>query len=138
MIRNIVLIFFLLFSLHGCSSLNVDSNQSTRTTSMIEIKSSDIAVAIKGKGSPTVIFESGLGVNKIECTQEYDLRYLSENESSFQEIVRQQWNFSPDGNNIEKEDHQVNLDKVTELELIIIPNIKRREARDFLMQLRLA
>ncbi len=74
----------------------------------------------------------------IERTQEYVLRYLSENESSLQEIVRQQWNFSPDGNNIEKEDHQVNLDKVTELELIIIPDINGGEARASLMQLRLA
>ncbi len=28
---------------------------------MIEIKNNDIVVTIKGKGSPTVVFESGLG-----------------------------------------------------------------------------
>ncbi len=74
----------------------------------------------------------------IERTQEYVLRYLSENENSFQEIVRQQWNFSPEGNTIENEEHQVELNEVTELELIIIPDINGGDALASLMQLQLA
>ena len=74
----------------------------------------------------------------IERTQEYVIRYLSRNENSFKEIVRQQWNFSPEGNTIEKEEHHVDLHDVTELELIIIPDINGGETRASLMQLQLA
>lgn len=76
--------------------------------------------------------------SQVERTQEYVLRYVSENENSFQEIVRQQWNFSPEGNNIEKEEHHVDLHSVTELELIIIPDINGGDAHASLMQLQLA
>jgi hypothetical protein len=74
----------------------------------------------------------------IERTQEYILRWLSEDEKSFQEIVRQQWNFSPDGTNHQREDHQVNLLGVSVLELIIIPDISGGDARASLSQFQLA
>jgi hypothetical protein len=38
------------------------------------------------------------------------------------EIVRQQWNFSPGGSTTEFEDHMVNLDHVSALELAIRPD----------------
>lgn len=74
----------------------------------------------------------------IERTQEYILRWSSEDEKSFQEIVRQQWNFSPEGAIHEREDYQVNLQRVTVFELIIIPDISGGDARASLSQLQLA
>jgi len=61
--RNIILSLFLL-GINGCSTLNVKTDSSTHTTSMIKLGSSDIAIAIAGKNTSTVVFESGLGVDK--------------------------------------------------------------------------
>src|SRR6201987_1126401 len=55
-------------------------------------------------------------------TQEFVLRWSSENGKSFREIVRQQWNFSPPGSVREVEDYAVELPAVTTLELIIVPD----------------
>ena len=58
-----------------------------------------------------------------ERTQEYVLRWSPDSGQSFREIVRQQWNFSPQGTTNETEDHHVELPAVTMLELRIIPDI---------------
>ncbi len=73
-----------------------------------------------------------------ERTQEYLLRWSPDHGQSFRDIVRQQWNFSPDGTTTETEDHQVNLPAVTVLELNIIPDIRGGDAPASLAQLRLA
>ncbi len=73
-----------------------------------------------------------------ERTQEYTLRWSADGGKSFREIVRQQWNFSPQSANRETEDHQVDLGAVTVLELSIIPNISGGTAVASLEQLRLA
>ena len=73
-----------------------------------------------------------------ERTQEFVLRWSADGGQSFREIVRQQWNFSPQGATCETEDHRVDLSGVTVLELIIIPDISRGDARASLAQLRLA
>lgn len=73
-----------------------------------------------------------------ERTQEYVLRWSPDSGQSFQEIVRQQWNFSPHGTTNETEDHHVDLPAVTLLELSIIPDISRGNAIASLAQLRLA
>jgi len=73
-----------------------------------------------------------------ERTQEYVLRWSPDGGQSFQEIVRQQWNFNPQGATSEIEDHHVELAAVTVLELCIIPDISRGEAVAALAQLRLA
>lgn len=73
-----------------------------------------------------------------ERTQEYTLRWSPDNGQTFQEIVRQQWNFSPSGSSSETEDHHVNLAAVTILELSIIPDINGGNACATLEQLRLA
>jgi hypothetical protein len=62
--------------------------------------------------------------SEIERTQEYTLRWSRDYGESFHEIVRQQWNFSPQGGTCEVEDHYVNLPSVTILELKIIPDIR--------------
>ena len=73
-----------------------------------------------------------------ERTQEYVLRWSPDGGQSFQEIVRQQWNFNPLDATSEIEDHHVDLAAVTVLELSIIPNISGGNALASLQQLRLA
>lgn len=71
-------------------------------------------------------------------TQEYVLRWSPDGGRSYREIVRQQWNFSPQGASSETEDHLVDLPAATALELIIIPDIGGGEAVASLARLRLA
>ncbi len=73
-----------------------------------------------------------------ERTQEYNLRWSPDGGQSFREIVRQQWNFSPQGATRETEDHRVDLPAVTVLELNIIPDTSGGNALASLAQLRLA
>jgi hypothetical protein len=76
--------------------------------------------------------------NDLVRTQEYVLRCSHDNGLTFEEIVRQQWNFSPDGSNKEVEDHLVAISNVSVLELIIIPDINNENVLGSLEQLRLA
>lgn len=73
-----------------------------------------------------------------ERTQEFVLRWSSDGGKSYQEFVRQQWNFSPQGATSETEDYQLDLPAVTILELSIIPDIGGNTAIASLEQLRLA
>lgn len=75
---------------------------------------------------------------RIGRTQEYVLRWSPDGGQSFREIVRQQWNFSPDGATSQTEDHHVDLPAVTVLELSIIPDTSGGTALASLAQLRLA
>ena len=49
--------------------------------------------------------------SEMERTQEYTLRWSHGYGESFHEIVRQQWNFSPQGATREIEDHHVELQR---------------------------
>jgi len=71
-------------------------------------------------------------------TQEFVLRWSSDSGSSFREIVRQQWNFSPPETIREVEEYQVQLSNVTILELTIIPNTSGGTGRASLKSLRLS
>ena len=71
-------------------------------------------------------------------TQEFVLRWFSDGGHSFQELVRQQWNFSPPETTREIEDYQVELSDVTVLELVIVPDKSRGAARASLKSLRLS
>ena len=75
---------------------------------------------------------------RTERTQEYVLRWSPDGGQSYREIIRQQWNFSPQGATSETEDLHVELPAVTVLELIIIPNISGGNAFASLAHLRLA
>ena len=75
---------------------------------------------------------------RTERTQEYVLRWSPDGGQSFREIVRQQWNFSPQGATNETEDLHVELPAVTVLELSIIPDTSGGNAFASLAQLRLA
>ncbi len=71
-------------------------------------------------------------------TQEYVVRWSGDRGRTFTDVVRQQWNFSPGGGSRQTEDHRVELPGVTELELVIVPEIGGGEARASLARLRLA
>jgi len=62
-------------------------------------------------------------------TQEFVLRWHPNGVSAFQEIVRQQWNFSPPHTTTEVEEYRVELSDVAVLELIITPDIGGGMAR---------
>ncbi len=76
--------------------------------------------------------------NEQERTQEFVLRWSPDGGQSYQEIVRQQYNFSPPGATSEVEDYIIDLDGVTALELRIVPDISGGSARAALAQLRVA
>jgi hypothetical protein len=73
-----------------------------------------------------------------ERTQEFVLRWSADRGRSFREIVRQQWNFSPPDAGAEMEDYQVDLTGVTELELVITPDIRGGGSAASLARLRVA
>lgn len=75
---------------------------------------------------------------RTERTQEFVLRWSPDDVQSFQEIVRQQWNFNSQGSNSETEDYHVDLPRVKVLELVITPDISGGQSFASLMQLRLA
>lgn len=81
-----------------------------------------------------LIFEEG----ETERTQEFVLRWSSDDGSSLREIVRQQWNFSPPQSTREVEDYQVDLHNVNVLELVIKPDIAGGSAHASLKKLRLS
>jgi hypothetical protein len=81
-----------------------------------------------------LVFEDSENVR----TQEFVLRWSSDNGNSFREIVRQQWNFSPPDSVREAEDYAVELSGVTALELIIVPDKSGGAARASLASFRVA
>jgi hypothetical protein len=103
--------------------------------------------ASSGKQTIRLLFDSPQKIQRIwidfvepdtERTQEYVLRWSADGGKSYREIVRQQWNFSPNGATRETEDLQVDLPAVKVLELSIIPDISGRNVLATLAQLRLA
>ena len=74
----------------------------------------------------------------VERTQEYVLRWSSDGGQPFHEIVRQQWNFSPQGATRETEDYRVGLSDVAILDLSIIPDTSGKIAFASLVELRIA
>ena len=72
-----------------------------------------------------------------ERSQEFVLRWSPDGGRTFQDIVRQQWNFSPHGSTREAEDYRAELSGVTQLELNIVPDRGGGDARAALAQLRI-
>ncbi len=71
-------------------------------------------------------------------TQEFLLRWSSDGGQTFQDVVRQQWNFGPGDAAHETEDFEVELDGVTTIELVITPDISGGGALASLARWRLA
>jgi hypothetical protein len=102
--------------------------------------------AVPGKQTIRLLFAHPQRLHRIrlnfvesvtERTQEYVLRWSPDAGQSFREIVRQQWNFSPQGATSETEDHRVELSGVTILELSITPDISGQGAFASIAQLRI-
>jgi hypothetical protein len=88
--------------------------------------------AEKGKQIIRVVFDNPRTLHRIklefseteiERTQEFTLRWSAEAGGPFTEIVRQQWNFSPQGSTSEVEDYQVQLENLSILELTLNPDL---------------
>jgi len=103
--------------------------------------------ASPGAQTIRLLFDAPLHLSRIQLvfeekqharTQEFALRWLPEGEQSCRQLVRQQYNFSPPATTREVEDYTVNLDRVTALELSIVPDISGGEARASLARLQLA
>lgn len=103
--------------------------------------------AVPGKQTIRLLFAEPQALRRIHLsfveksaqrTQEYVLRWSADGGQSFREIVRQQWNFSPDGATGQSEDHRVDLAAVKVLELIITPDIGNGAAFASLAKLRVA
>lgn len=63
-------------------------------------------------------------------TQQFVIRYgQASDQTAANEVVRQQWNFSPEGSTEEVEEFQVDLTDVSILELEINPDIAGGDAR---------
>jgi hypothetical protein len=71
-------------------------------------------------------------------TQEFVLRWSPDGGRSTQDLVRQQYTFSPEGSTVEVEDLNVDLRSVTALELTIIPDQGREQAHACLAEWRVA
>jgi hypothetical protein len=73
-----------------------------------------------------------------ERTQEYVVRWSDDGGRSFREVVRQQWNFSPRGATSQTEDHEVELPRVTVLEVSVVPDTSGGSAVASLAEFRVA
>jgi hypothetical protein len=71
-------------------------------------------------------------------TQEFTVRWSGYPDEPLKEVVRQQWNFSPDGSTAESEDYAIDLKGVSILELTIDPDRGAGEALAKLADWRLA
>jgi len=116
-------------------------------SALLPVRASGWRAAGPGKQTIRLLFDDPqrlqrICLNFVETrtvrTQEYVLRWSPDGGQSFREIVRQQWNFSPQGATSETEDLHVELPAVTVLELSIIPDISGGNAFASLAQLRLA
>jgi hypothetical protein len=75
--------------------------------------------------------------NERQRSQQFILRWSSDGGRSYREIVRQQYNFSPPRTTEECEDYDVEIEGVTSLDLIIVPDISGVPLCASLAQLRL-
>lgn len=85
-----------------------------------------------GKQTIRIIFDELQRINVIHLlfkeeqqarTQEFVLRWSPGNGQPYREIVRQQYNFSPESSTEQLENYSVNLEGVKIVELTIIPDV---------------
>lgn len=136
-------------NLEGLAEVELTSEDSTHPIEAALLPGGLSGWRASGPGSQTirVLFTHPQRLRRIrltfeethaERTQEYVLRWSADGGKSFREVVRQQWNFSPQGATRETEDYEVDFTAVTVLELSILPDIRGGEAIASLAQLRLA
>ncbi|GAB3528755.1 hypothetical protein GCM10027443_07150 [Pontibacter brevis] len=100
-----------------------------------------------GKQTIRLVFDEPQSIRRIkllfreqeqERAQEFLLRWQPAGDSSYREIVRQQYNFSPPQTTEEAEEYAVELNEVSTLELTINPDTNGNEAYALLTQLQLS
>ena len=93
--------------------------------------------ASPGKQRVRLVFDQPQSIKQIRLqfnepevarTQEFSMQWSGGAGDPLKEVVRQQWNFSPHGSEIEAEDYQVDLKAVSILELTIDPDLGAGEA----------
>src|SRR5258708_28391385 len=93
--------------------------------------------AEKGEQTIRIVFDTPRTLRRIQLefseteirrTQEFTLRWSAEIDGPFTEIVRQQWNFSPQGSTREVENYQVQLENLSTLELTLKPDLTPNHA----------
>ena len=135
--------------LEGIAEVEITSEEAAHPieSALLPGRASGWRAAAPGKQTIRLLFTHPQRLQRIwlnfvepltERTQEYVLRWSPDDGQSFREIVRQQWNFSPQGATCETEDHHIELPAVTVLELSIIPDTSGGNAFASLAQLRLA
>jgi hypothetical protein len=107
----------------------------------------DWRAASPGKQLVRLVFDQPQSIKRIRLqfnepevarTQEFSVQWSGGAGDPLKEVVRQQWNFSPHGSEIESEDYQVDLEAVSILELTIDPDLGAGEAVATLADWRLA
>ena len=90
----------------------------------------------KGQQSVRIVFDEPQSLRRIrlvfkeadrERTQEFSIRWSAAAGGPAKEILRQRWNFSPNGSTTEVEDYDVDLNAVSVLELVIQPDVDRSD-----------
>ena len=103
--------------------------------------------AESGEQTLRLLFDEPQGVELIhlafyederERTQEFVLRYSTDEGQTYHDIARQQYNFNSPDSTREMEDYRVDLAGVTALELCIIPDISGGSTRASLAEWRIA
>ena len=103
--------------------------------------------AVTGKQTIRLHFIEAQNIQRIQVsfletivtrTQEFLISCSHDNGRSFKEVVRQQWNFSPDGSTSELEDYTVALTEVTDIELKITPDTSGKSAYATLAKMHIA
>jgi hypothetical protein len=103
--------------------------------------------ASPGKHRVRLVFDQPQSIKRIHLefnesevarTQEFSVHWSGGAGDSLKEVVRQRWNFSPDGSEIESEDYRVDLKAVSILELTIDPDLGAGDAVATLADWRLA
>ena len=101
-------------------------------SALVPVKGPGWRAARSGKQTLRIMFDNPARLRRIRLefsetevprTQEFTLQWAAEPGGPFREIIRQQWNFSPQGATSEIEDYQVNLDNVSVLELEVKPDL---------------
>jgi hypothetical protein len=136
------------FDLESQATVEITSEDSNRPIELAFRSGEDVGWRAGAPGVQVIrlVFHQPRRISRIrlwfnekseERTQEFVLRWAPDQRQPFREIVRQQWNFSPQGSNTELEDYHVDLSAAGVLELTINPDIAGRRAFASLDELRI-
>lgn len=112
---------------------------------LIGPSSSGWRAAAAGEQTIRLVFPDPRRVEKVwlhflepdrQRTQQFVLRWSPDAGKTMHEVVRQQWNFDPQGAREEVEEIYLGVPGVTLLELVILPDISGGDARASLAELR--